>query len=61
MLRTVSAMRVGPSGHPDGWLNLLSPSFHGRVSQGGVGDGRRCHGFGLGGGTSGLARSECHG
>lgn len=52
----------GPSGHPDGWLNPISASFHGRrVIQEGLGDCRRCHGFGLGGGTSGVACSDCHG
>lgn len=52
----------GPSGHPDGWLTPASASFHGRVVLNqGYDDCRRCHGQGLGGGTSGLACSECHG
>jgi hypothetical protein len=51
----------GPSGHPDGWLNENSASFHGlRVRQQGTADCERCHGANLGGGTSGVACSRCH-
>ena len=51
----------GPSGHPDGWLEPRSSSFHGQVVlQEGVNDCTRCHGFGLSGGTSGVACADCH-
>jgi hypothetical protein len=51
----------GPSGHPDGWLEERASSFHGLlvVTQG-VDDCRRCHGFGLSGGTSGVGCGDCH-
>lgn len=52
----------GPSGHPDGWLTRVSSSFHGlKVFREGVERCTACHGFGLGGGTSGVACAECHG
>jgi hypothetical protein len=52
----------GPSGHPDGWMNRASSSFHGlKVFTQGVEDCTRCHGFGLGGGTSRVACAKCHG
>jgi len=52
----------GPSGHPDGWMNRSSASFHGlKVLTQGVEDCTRCHGFGLGGGTTGVACASCHG
>ncbi|MCA9726714.1 MAG: hypothetical protein KC729_03460 [Candidatus Eisenbacteria bacterium] len=51
----------GPSGHPDGWMNPSSASFHGRrASQQGFEDCRRCHGNDLEGGISGVACSDCH-
>lgn len=51
----------GPSGHPDGWMVRESASFHGlRVLTEGVTDCTRCHGFGLGGGTSGVSCGSCH-
>lgn len=52
----------GPSGHPDGWMDPRSSSFHGlAMLLQGVDNCTRCHGHGLGGGTSGVACSECHG
>lgn len=52
----------GPSGHPTGWMIRSSLEFHGReVLLNGPSDCRRCHGNDLGGGTSGLACSACHG
>jgi len=52
---------MGPSGHPDGWLNQASFSFHGRkVTLEGPDDCRRCHGQDLAGGSSGLACAVCH-
>jgi DnaJ-class molecular chaperone len=51
----------GPSGHPDGWMNLDTASFHGqRVLIEGIANCQRCHGAGLSGGTSGVACSQCH-
>jgi hypothetical protein len=51
----------GPSGHPEGWMIPRSASFHGQiVLTEGVMDCSRCHGFGLGGGTSGVACADCH-
>ncbi|MCC7142567.1 MAG: hypothetical protein IT349_10760 [Candidatus Eisenbacteria bacterium] len=51
----------GPSGHPDGWLETRSLSFHGLVvMENGVDDCTRCHGFGLSGGTSHVACADCH-
>jgi hypothetical protein len=51
----------GPSGHPDGWLNPRSSSFHGLlVLTSGVDQCTRCHGFGLSGGTSGVGCGDCH-
>jgi len=51
----------GPSGHPDGWLDEASLSFHGlRVLAEGYESCTRCHGPGLAGGTSGVACGECH-
>jgi hypothetical protein len=52
----------GPSGHPDGWLDPLSASYHGlEVLTEGVDRCTTCHGFTLGGGTSGVACADCHG
>ena len=52
----------GQCGHPRGWLDRESASFHGLVVlEEGVDDCTRCHGFGLSGGTSGVACSKCHG
>lgn len=49
------------SGHPADWLNPGSPRYHGAVVfEGGVDECTRCHGFGLGGGTSGVACAKCH-
>jgi hypothetical protein len=51
----------GPSGHPDGWLDARTASFHGlRVRLAGVDDCTRCHGLGLNGGSSHKACAECH-
>lgn len=52
----------GPSGHPDGWMIPASASFHGlEVLTDGVDRCTTCHGFGLSGGTSGVACADCHG
>jgi hypothetical protein len=52
----------GPSGHPDGWLVPEASTFHGlEVLTEGVDRCTTCHGFGLGGGTSGVACADCHG
>lgn len=52
----------GSGGHPGGWMNPVAASFHGkRVFEDGVTDCQHCHGFGLGGGTSGVACARCHG
>lgn len=51
----------GPSGHPAGWMDPQAAAFHGQqVLSHGVDDCTRCHGFGLSGGTSGVACSKCH-
>jgi hypothetical protein len=51
----------GPSGHPDGWLDEESLSFHGRrVREQGYESCTSCHGPGLGGGSSGVACAQCH-
>ncbi|MFN8546508.1 MAG: hypothetical protein U0527_00680 [Candidatus Eisenbacteria bacterium] len=51
----------GPSGHPDGWMDERSSSFHGQeVILHGVTECTECHGFGLSGGTSGVACGDCH-
>jgi hypothetical protein len=48
-------------GHPDGWMNPIAASFHGKlVFENGVRECTRCHGFNLSGGTSGRACGECH-
>lgn len=49
------------SGHPDGFMTRESSLFHGlRAAVDGVEDCTRCHGFGLQGGTSGVACGDCH-
>ncbi len=51
----------GPSGHPDGWVDVNSPAFHGiEVEGGGIDDCTRCHGSTLAGGTSGVGCGDCH-
>lgn len=51
----------GQCGHPLGWMDESSTSFHGLdVTTEGITDCLRCHGASLGGGTSGVACSECH-
>ena len=51
----------GPSGHPDGWLNEQSSSFHGYfVSVNSSTSCTDCHGMDLLGGTSGVACADCH-
>jgi ribosomal protein L40E len=51
----------GPSGHPAGWMDPQSASFHGRrAREDGLQDCRRCHGNDLEGGISGVACSICH-
>jgi len=52
----------GQCGHPVGWMNEDAPVFHGNAAfEQGVEECTRCHGFGLGGGTSGVACADCHG
>ncbi len=52
----------GPSGHPDGWLNSASASFHGRrAALDGVTSCARCHGLPPSDGTSGVSCADCHG
>ncbi len=51
-------------GHPDGWLDPRSASFHGLpVYQDDIDDCTRCHGHALDGGTSGVScgQPQCHG
>jgi hypothetical protein len=51
----------GPSGHPDGWMDERSSSFHGIDAT--LNSSLRCtdcHGRDLLGGTSGVACAQCH-
>ncbi|MFH1680743.1 MAG: hypothetical protein ABIH26_08870 [Candidatus Eisenbacteria bacterium] len=51
----------GPGGHPAGWTDPASLSFHGRKAfvEGVVGC-ARCHGFPPASGTSGVSCADCH-